>query len=96
MRFFPQMLQCAAELTAEGSIVLAPFVVTSNSDDGGAELKRMLDELHLRKIDMSAHVVVVTNQHCYIGDSTMREIEYATGAGKFVSYERFHVEDVTS
>jgi hypothetical protein len=47
--------------------------------------KDVLDELHLRKIDMADKVFVV-NPGGYIGDSTRREIEYAEAAGKPVEY----------
>lgn len=36
-----------------------------------------MDELHLRKIDLSDEIFVV-NFHDYIGDSTRKEVEYAT------------------
>lgn len=44
-----------------------------------------MDELHLRKIDLADRVFVV-NIGGYIGDSTRREIGYATAAGKPVAY----------
>lgn len=40
-----------------------------------------MDELHLRKIDLADEIFVV-NRDDYIGDSTRREIEYATKLGK--------------
>ena len=44
-----------------------------------------MDELHLRKIDISDEVFVV-NYDYYIGESTTREIEYAKKAGKPVRW----------
>ena len=44
-----------------------------------------MDELHLRKIDLADRVLVV-NVGGYIGDSTKREIEYATATGKPIAY----------
>lgn len=49
------------------------------------DLKRMLDDLHKRKIDM-ADVVVVLNVDGYIGESTRSEIEYATWYDKPIVY----------
>lgn len=49
------------------------------------EVAGHMDELHLRKIDMADRVLVV-NVDGYIGDSTRAEIEYATEAGKPISY----------
>lgn len=40
-----------------------------------------LDELHLRKIDISDEIFVVNLNH-YVGDSTRREVLYAKSLGK--------------
>jgi len=87
MRFFDRMLTVAAENTAAGRIVLAPFSVVAPDDQDG-EFKRMLDELHFRKIDMADEVIVVTVDG-YIGESTRNEIAYAKKHGKPVWYEDF-------
>ena len=47
--------------------------------------KEHLDELHLRKIDLSDEVMVI-NVDGYIGESTAKEIEYAKGKGIPVVY----------
>jgi hypothetical protein len=47
--------------------------------------KAGLDELHLRKIDMSDEIFVI-NVGGYIGQSTRREIAYARAQGKPVYY----------
>ena len=47
--------------------------------------KEMLDDMHLRKIDM-ADVIYVINVDGYIGTSTRNEIEYAKRTGKVVRY----------
>jgi hypothetical protein len=49
------------------------------------ETKVMLDELHLRKIDLSDEILVI-NKGGVIGESTKREIQYATDHGKEVRY----------
>lgn len=49
------------------------------------ENKKILDELHLRKIDLADEVFVI-NKDSYIGESTRREIEYAKAKGKPVRY----------
>jgi hypothetical protein len=90
MKFFPQMLEAAADLTAQGAIVLAPFSVVAPEDQDGT-LKAMLDELHLRKIDMASRILVITNQSGYLGDSTHREMAYAIRTGKDVDVREFHV-----
>ena len=78
MRFFDRMLALASAETAAGCVVLAPFVVLAAEDQREqSEHKAMLDELHRRKIDMSDRVVVVTDEHRYLGPSTLAEIAYA-------------------
>jgi len=45
----------------------------------------MLDEMHLRKIDLADEIFVI-NVGGYIGESTRREIEYAEKNNKEVKY----------
>lgn len=47
--------------------------------------KKILDKLHLRKIDLADEVFVL-NVDGYIGESTRKEIEYARKMGKPISY----------
>lgn len=49
------------------------------------KIKARLDELHLRKIDISDEILVL-NVNGYIGESTEREIAYALRFGKRVRY----------
>jgi len=59
-----------------------------NSHDHFGEIagcKDLLDDLHLRKIDLSDRVYVI-NLNGYIGNSTRREIEYAISQGKPVEF----------
>jgi hypothetical protein len=87
MRYMPLMLRVAAEETARGVIVLAPFVVVGSPEQGG-EFKASLDELHRRKIDLSDRVIVVTDESGYWGQSTRNEIAYAHRHGVPVSVRR--------
>jgi len=50
-----------------------------------ADLKKELDELHFRKIDMADEILVI-NIDGYIGESTQNEIDYAEKRGKLVKY----------
>ena len=45
----------------------------------------MLDDMHLRKIDIADEIYVI-NVDGYIGESTKREIAYAEKTGKKVNY----------
>jgi hypothetical protein len=92
MKFFTQMLEVAAEETARGRIVLAPFVMVAEPDQG-SEMKSALDTLHRRKIMMSDHVIVVTDQFGYRGSSTEDEIAFALQAGRTVEIRKRFVEN---
>jgi hypothetical protein len=94
MKFFEQMLQAAADETAKGNIVLAPFSVVATQDQG-SEFKAMLDKLHFEKIDMSESIVVVTNQHGYVGESTKAEMVYAAQNGKPWDVREFKLPEPT-
>ena len=77
-------------LTYEAKIVLSIEIVTSQSvqtdpQHCNAELKEMLDELHLRKIDLADEVMVL-NVGGYIGESTRKEITYAESIEKPIKY----------
>ncbi len=54
-----------------------------------AEIKERLDELHLRKIDLSDEVLIL-NVGGYIGQSTSRELAYARRLGKRVRFLEPH------
>ena len=49
------------------------------------QTKKMLDDMHKRKIDMADEIYVI-NVSGYIGDSTRSEIAYAKATGKGVRY----------
>lgn len=55
------------------------------TEDERAKVKRDLDELHKRKIDLADQVLIL-NVGGYIGESTRSELEYATARGKRVRY----------
>jgi len=94
------------ELEKQGAIVLMinylpAWYADSQGWDGHdhfgekAGLKEHLDELHLRKIDLSDKIMVI-NVNGYIGDSTRREIEYALKLGKPVEYLEKNSQQVNS
>jgi len=49
------------------------------------EVKKNLDELHKRKIDISDEVLIL-NVGGYIGESTRSELEYAISKGKKIRW----------
>lgn len=86
-RFKDAWYEQTKRLTHEGNIVLG--VGDLDTSEAGRttnvpldpDLKAKLDELHLRKIDLSDEVLVL-NVGGYVGESTRREIEYARQTGK--------------
>jgi hypothetical protein len=90
-KFKDQINAVNARLSLEGNLVisLGLFGHTDLPDvdwtTGGSELKRMLDELHKRKIDLADEIFVV-NVGGYIGESTRSEIDYAVAHNKVVKY----------
>lgn len=80
-------MQAQKELTLQGCIVIS---VGLFGHAGDAEVwtegtKAMLDDMHLRKIDLADEIFVI-NVDGYIGESTRREIAYAKQTGKPVRY----------
>jgi len=88
-RFMDKFHEVGWQFTLDGAIVLTVGVCKHGEDHGGEalgpEVEAKLDELHLRKIDL-ADCVMVLNVGGYIGESTRKEIEYATAQGKQISY----------
>lgn len=74
-------------LTLQGKIVLTCGVWVHHEAEthNDLETKQMLDELHLRKIDLANEVRVI-NPGGYVGESTIREIEYALNEWKMLTF----------
>ena len=86
-KFKEQYLEVQKRLTLEGNIVISVGLFGHSGDDEvwTEGTKSMLDDMHLRKIDMSDEIFVI-NVGGYIGESTQREIAYAKSTGKSVNY----------
>ena len=93
-RFKEQFLETQKRLTLEGKIVISVGLfghsgdkeVWDNMDEGTlSRTKKMLDDMHKRKIDMADSIYVI-NCGGYIGESTRSEIEYAQTQGKIIEY----------
>ena len=85
-RFKKEFEEANKEETLLGNIVLSVGVF-GHSD--GIKLeehqKKELDNLHLKKIDISDEILVL-NVDGYIGSSTKSEIKYAEFTGKKIRY----------
>lgn len=85
-RFKAAWLEWAARLTLEGNVVLTlGWFDPVRRVEPSPEQKALLDEIHLRKIDLADEVFVLDVDR-YIGDSTEKEIAYARQAGKKVRF----------
>lgn len=90
-RFYQAFQEVNYRLTMSGVIVLSVGFYPHNPQVHGEtvgctpEQKKVLDELHFRKIDLADEVHVL-NVGGYIGESTRNEIEYATKLNKPISY----------
>ena len=96
-RFKEQFLEVQKRLTLEDCIVISvglfldePSGKAERGHAGDEEVwepgtKEMLDDMHLRKIDLADEIFVI-NVGGYIGESTKREIAYAAKTGKKINY----------
>ena len=93
-KFKDKFMEVQKELTLKGIIVISVGLFGHSGDNEVWEdmsegtytkTKLMLDDLHLRKIDM-ADAIYVINVDGYIGESTTKEIEYAKSHNKKVLY----------
>ena len=89
-RFVDAYNEWRKTLTLEGKIVLGIELVVPQTHQQDPQhpdytTKKMLDELHLRKIDLADEVMVL-NVGAYIGESTSKEISYAESLGKPIRY----------
>ena len=86
IKFKDEFMRVQEKLTLDGNIVLTPnFFYNIKKEDIGEKTKKMLDEMHKQKIDMSDEIYVI-NVGGYIGESTKLEIEYAKRKGKKISF----------
>jgi hypothetical protein len=86
-RFKEEFMEAQKLLTLEGNIVISVglFGHSGDNDVWKPGVKDMLDDMHLRKIDLADEIFVI-NVGGYIGESTKREIAYAEKTGKKVKY----------
>lgn len=84
MKFKDDFLREQKRLTLEGNIVLTPNMFLL-AEDITEDIKKMLDDMHKRRIDMADEIFVI-NKNSYIGSSTKSEIEYAKKLGKKIVF----------
>ena len=85
IRFKDEFIKIQEKLTLEGNIVLTPnFLESIKKEEVDEKTKKMLDEMHRQKIDMSDAIFII-NVNGYIGESTKAEIKYAKTKNKEIS-----------
>ena len=88
-KFKAEFIKAQRELTLHGNIVLTVGLFGHADKEYESaiteEIKKMLDDMHLRRIDMSDEIFVI-NKNGYIGESTQREMNYAALNGKPIGY----------
>jgi len=92
-RFTELMLIKQWELTKKGYVVLSWCALPDSYFQGKDKahigdqegVKKIVDEVHLRKIDLSDEVLIL-NVGGYIGESTRNELNYAKKKGKTVLF----------
>lgn len=86
IKFKDEFMRIQEKLTLDRNIVLTPnFFNNIKKEEIDLETKKMLDEMHKQKIDISDEIYVI-NVGGYIGESIKSEIEYAKRKGKKISY----------
>lgn len=96
-RFWKEFQRVSLSETLAGKIVLSIGAASGTDDDHFGNLprdeydrvKEMLDQLHLRKIDLADEVLIL-NLEGYIGQSTARELAYAQQQGKRIRFLEQH------
>jgi hypothetical protein len=85
-RFMREFGLANRERTLAGEIVLTVAVDFKEEPTSNPEAdKDRLDRLHLRKIDLADHVLIINGEE-YVGEGTQREIDYALARRKPVYY----------
>lgn len=83
-RFLDRYIEANRRLTLEGHVVYSIAMISTSA--GSAVVseaeKQILDLVHLRKIQESEGVVLITDETGYIGFSTKREIQWTQMLGK--------------
>ena len=89
-RFYDEFQKAYFEETMKRRIVLSVGFKPGVQEHGQTvgitpEQKEMLDELHMRRIDLADEVYIL-NKGGYVGESTRKELEYARSKGKPIRY----------
>ncbi len=89
-RFVEHHNEWKKHLTLEGYIVVGielviPQTHQQDPQHNDFHIKKLLDELHLRKIDLADEVLFL-NVGGYMGESTRKELAYARNQNKIIKF----------
>ncbi|HEC88375.1 MAG TPA: hypothetical protein ENI52_03570 [Thermoplasmata archaeon] len=85
-KFKDKFMEVMKELTLQGHIVIPPGCFGHLDPDPRITInKKMLDQLHKRKIDISDAIYVI-NVNGYLGKSTEGEVKYAKNKNKKIIF----------
>lgn len=86
LKYKNEVLDCALKLQLEGNVVMTPIFPENIENYNLSESDyEMLKQIHKEKIKLSDAIYVV-NVDGYIGNSTKKEIEYASSLNKKIIY----------
>ena len=87
MKFINTMIEIGEKLELEGNCVLLPFynLNRASKDSYTEEEGKMLDLAHKERIKLADEIVIIDVNE-YIGESTKKEIEFATLLNKEITY----------
>lgn len=85
-RFKKEFMEVRNRLTKAGYVVLGPEVFSHADGEDITDFEKIvLDDMHIQKITMSDEIFII-NVNGYIGDSTRREIQYASSLNIPIKY----------
>lgn len=86
LKYKNEVLDCAFKLQLKGNVVMTPIFPENIENYNLSESDyEMLKQIHKEKIKLSDAIYVV-NVDGYIGNSTKKEIEYASSLNKKIIY----------
>ena len=87
LSFYKEMMEVTEKMELEGNCMLVPIYNPSrpSKDAFTEEEALMLDKMHKERIKL-ADAILVVNVDGYIGNSTIKEIEFAKALNKEIMY----------
>ena len=88
-KFKDDFIKATELLSLSGYVVLSVGLFGHADNKFGTvitdEVKALLDDMHKQKIEMADFIYII-NKNNYIGESTLKELEYAKSLSKPIKY----------